>query len=324
MKMLILGLVTLFVAVVLALLAVDDPGYVLIAVGEWTVETTLALAAVAIVLSFSILYYGIRIVRRVLAVPGGMRQWKEQRREHKAMKSLTRGLIDLAEGHWAAAEKNVMKYVQDGNKRLRDEVTISDEASLLNYLSAARAAQAQGADQRRDYYLKLAYEKHPSADIAIGLTQAELQLQQNQLEQALATLRHLQQLSPKHAQVLQALAKLYERLGDWEHLLEIVPLLRKYKAMPADSITNISQQSYLMLLKAAGTFSEISDVWGRIPESFRENVNVLLAYVTCLLKMGESNVAEPLLRHARMILTHNQRPIRGSFHYLRGLAHRRL
>ena len=286
MKTLIVSLLTLFIAVVVALLAMEDPGYVLIAVGEWTVETTLALAAVVVVLSFFSIHFIIRGVRRVLAVPGGMRQWKKQRREHKAIKSLTRGLIDLAEGHWAAAEKKLLKYVDQ-------EGTVAGEASLLNYLAAARAAQAQGADQRRDSYLKLAHENHPSADIAVGLTQAELQLNQNQLEQALATLRHLHQLSPKHAQVLQALAKLYQRLGDWEHFLEIVPLLRKYKAIPAEAISDLSQQAYLNLLQAAMSFSALSDVWSRIPESYRENEIILSIYIKRLLEMGESNVAEP-------------------------------
>lgn len=291
MKILIISLLTLFIAVMIALFAMEDPGYMLIAVGEWTVETTLVLAVVIIVLSFMTTYYAIRVVHRVLAVPGGMRQWKKQRHEQKAMKSLTRGLIDLAEGRWPEAEKKLLKY---GNEK----GALLGEASLLNYLAAARAAQAQGADQRRDHYLKLALESHPSADIAVGLTQAELQLGQNQLEQALATLRHLHQLSPKHAQVLQALAKLYQSLGDWEHLLEIVPLLKKHKAMPVDAITKLSQQAYLMLLQATHSYSALSAVWTRMPEVHREDEGILSVYVTRLLQMGESNVAEPLLRHA--------------------------
>lgn len=286
MKMLLIGLVTLFVAVIVALLAMEDPGYVLIAVGEWTIETTLALTVVIILLSFSILYYSIRAALGVLAVPGSLRHWQKQRREHKAMKSLTRGLIDLAEGQWQTAEKRLMKYVQDS------------DASLLNYLAAARTAQAQGADQRRDHYLKLALENHPSADIAVGLTQAELQLNQHQLEQALATLRHLHQLSPKHPQVLKALASLYQNLGDWEHLLEMIPLLRKHKALSAEMIAEMSQQSYLSLLQAANVYSELSAIWTRIPESFRESEVLLTVYVRQLLKMGESDLAEPLLRHA--------------------------
>jgi HemY protein len=165
-------------------------------------------------------------------------------------------------------------------------------------LAAARAAQAQGADQRRDHYLKLAHENHPSADIAVGLTQAELQLKHNQLEQALATLRHLHQLAPKHAQVLKALASLYQQLGDWEHLLEMIPLLRKRKVMKADAIEALLQQCYLALLQTAKSGTELSALWTRIPGNAQQNENILSQYVQRLLDMEESNLAEPLLRNA--------------------------
>ena len=286
MKLLFLFLATLFVAVIIAILAMEDPGYVLFAVGTWTVETTLALVVVVLVTGFALLYFLIRAGLKVFSVPRDLRHWKKQRREQKAMKLLTQGLIDLAEGRWQSAEKKVVKYAE------------SSDTSLLNYLAAARAAQAQGADQRRDHYLKLAHEKHPSADIAVGLTQAELQLKQNQLEQCLATLRHLHQLAPKHVQVLKVLAGLYQRLEDWEHLLEIIPLLRKRKAMKTDIIDDLAQQAYLALLQKARSFADLSNVWSRIPGPVREKENILMMYVQRLLAMGESNLAEPLLRHA--------------------------
>ncbi len=284
--MLFISLATLFVAVLVALLAMEDPGYVLFAVGEWTVETTLALTIVVLVVSSFLLYFLIRAGVKVLAVPGGLRHWQQQRQEQKAIKSLTQGLIDLAEGHWQSAEKKVLKYVG------------SSDASLLNYLAAARAAQAQGADQRRDHYLKLAHENHPSADIAVGLTQAELQLNQNQLEQALATLRHLHQLAPKHAQVLKVLVRVYQRLGDWEHVLEVIPLLRKRKVLAVNAIDALAQQAHLALLKATSTSNELADVWARIPNAVQAKEVVLLIYARRLQDLGESNLVEPLLRHA--------------------------
>ncbi len=285
MKVLFLCLATLFVAVIIAIMAMKDPGYVLFAVGTWTVETTLALMVVVLIVSFFLLYFLIRSGIKMVAVPRDLRHWKKQRRERKAIKLLTQGLIDLAEGRWQSAEKKVVKYAE------------SSDASLLNYLAAARAAQAQGADQRRDHYLKLAHENHPSADIAVGLTQAELQLKQNQLEQCLATLRHLHQLAPKHVQVLKVLAGLYQRLGDWEHLLDLMPLLRKHKAMKADVMGDLAQQAYLALLQKAGSFADLSNVWSRIPTPVQESENILMMYVQRLLVLGESDLAEPLLRH---------------------------
>ena len=87
----------------------------------------------------------------------------------------------------------------------------------------------RGEHERRDAYIRLAHENMPSADVAVSLTQAELQLADHQLEQALATLRHLRSVAPKHTYVLRLLRRLYEQLGDWEHLRELIPELRRRK-----------------------------------------------------------------------------------------------
>lgn len=306
MKLLFTILITLILAVSIALFAMDNPGYVLIAAGDWTVESTLAFSVVVIILAFTVLYYALRFVSGMRHVPGGLRDWQHRRHERKAMKSLTRGLIDIAEGHWAASEKHVLKFVDDSH------------APLLNYLAAARAAQAQGADQRRDYYLKKAHESYEGSDIAVGLTQAELQLQQHQLEQALATLRHLHQLAPKHTQVLKVLATVYQRLGDWERLLELMPELHKRKAFSQQEIDQLSRQAYLSLInnvvvkKAAindrvtnelaklnaVNIEGLTSLWLRIPRHLQEDEEVLLSYVHRLMECGGGNQLEPIMRHA--------------------------
>ena len=295
MKLLATIVITLILAVSIALFATENPGYILIAAGNWTLESTLAFAVVVVVASFIASYYLIRFISRIRHVPGGLRHWQQRRRERKAMLYLTRGLIDLAEGHWEAAEKRVTRYVKEGH------------APLLNYLAAARAAQGLGADQRRDRYLKLAHESHEGADIAVGLTQAELQLQHNQLEQALATLTHLHQLSPKHAQVLKVLAMLYQQLGDWERLLELIPILARRKIFSSDDLERINRLANLNLLKSF-TWQEkqntkekiqaLNSIWLRIPRQFQNEKEILLSYVNRMIECGGSSEAEPLLRHA--------------------------
>mgnify|MGYP000727120986 CR=1 FL=1 len=52
------------------------------------------------------------------------------------------------------------------------------------------------------------------------MTQAELQLADQQLEQALATLKHLRSVAPKHTYVLRLLRRLYEQLGDYLETLD--------------------------------------------------------------------------------------------------------
>ena len=285
MKLLLFALLTLILAVAAAIWAMGDPGYVLFAVGNWTLETTLALTVIVLLVVFAGVHYLLRMITGVKKFPREVKNWRHSRHERKAENTLTQGLIELAEGNWQAAEKHVVKYAEGGFN------------PLLNYLAAARAAQAQGDDQRRDTYLKLAHEKNPRADIAIGLTQAELQLSQNQLEQALATLRHLQQLSPKHAQVLKALTHLYRELGDWEHLLEILPVLKKRKILPEELINSYAKQAYLALLTQE-RHSGLAGLWSRIPPAMREDADIVTAYVQALIAAGDSDLVEPIIRQA--------------------------
>src|SRR5690606_13388461 len=192
-----------------------DPGYVLISYGQWSVESSLALLLLVIVITFTALYYAIRATKGLVMLPARVRGWQERRRVRKAHSALSRGLLEMAEGRWDSAETTLIKSAPNSDNQ------------LLHYLAAARAAQRQGAPQRRDHYLYLAHKSMPNADVAVGLTQAELQLAHHQMEQALATLTHLRSLAPRHPYVLRMLMKLYRELRDWEHLRDLLPELRK-------------------------------------------------------------------------------------------------
>jgi len=123
---------------------------------------------------------------------------------------LNQGLIDLAEGRFSQSEGKLVKLIEHA------------ENPLLNYLAAARAAQQQGNYDQRDNYLKAAHEAKPEAEIAIGVTQSDLQLASGQTERALATLMNLRSLAPKHDYVLKLLARVYSQIGEWELLAELL------------------------------------------------------------------------------------------------------
>ena len=145
------------------------------------------------------------------------------RHSKKARTSLSQGLIEYAEGRFDQSEKILLQQVKYSENR------------LLVYLSAARAAQQLGAHDRRDEYLRKAHMEAPGADIAIGLTKAELQLAHSQNEQALATLTQLNKLSPNHTYVLTLLANTYKHLQDWDNLKELLSALKKYGNLSTES-----------------------------------------------------------------------------------------
>lgn len=288
MKVLIISIITLLLAVSLALFAHKDPGYLLIDIGGWTLETTLVLALVCLSIAFVIGYFSLRVVASSFRAHHNLQRWRKQRKIRKSNESLTHGLIMLAEGNWAAAEKRVLKYAEN------------EPTTMLNYLAAARAAQEQGAYERRDKYLNLAHQNMPSADIAVGLTQAELQLNQKQMEQALATLRRLQQLAPAHKKVLKALAAVYVRLSDWNNLIEMIPDLRKRKVLPEEEIQQLEQTAYFELLTRVEnqTYQAMEKIWYRIPRDVQGKEAILVKYLHALVRYKKSDIAEPLIRNA--------------------------
>lgn len=286
MKLLVYLLISLVAAVALGLILTHEPGYVLIGYGAWTLETTLSLLLFTLLAGFAVLYLLLRFLVGVRRAPQRLQQWEQRRKALRARNALNRGLIELAEGDWPGAEKRLLKHAADS------------ETPLLNYLAAARAAQQQGAHERRDHYLRLAHQGMPDADIAVGLTQAELQIAHRQMEQALATLTHLRTLAPRHGYVLKMLMRLYERLHDWEHLRDLLPELRKRKVLDAGAAERLEIRLHGELLAQAargGDMEALRDAWNRVPRRLLHNPDLVLVYATQLKTLGDTEVAETLL-----------------------------
>lgn len=267
----------------------QDSGYVLLSIGRYTIEMSLALFLLFLAAVFVALYLGIRLVVRTVQMPAEVREWKLKRGSQLAQQAMTRGLLEMSEGDWRGAEKRLVRFAD------------RSETPLLNYLAAARAAQLQGAHDRRDGYIRLAHETMPSADVAVSLTQAELQLADQQLEQALATLKHLRSVAPKHTYVLRLLRRLYEQLGDWEHLRELLPELRKRQVDDEASLDLLENRTHRALLEQAFLANDLQRLgvaWGDVPRTLRKHPQLLGDYAGYLQELGEHVRAENLLREA--------------------------
>ena len=266
-----------------------DSGYALLSFGNYTVEMSLALLLLIVGTLFVALYLGIRLIVRTLHLPRDMRDWQQKRGSQMAQQAMTRGLLEMSEGNWHSAEKRLVRFAD------------RSETPLLNYLAAARAAQLQGAHERRDSYIRLAHETMPSADVAVSLTQAELQLADQQLEQALATLKHLRSIAPRHIYVLRLLRRLYEQLGDWEHLRELLPELRRRKVEGEGDLNRLEVRTHRALLEQAflsGDARRLGLTWADVPRNLREDPQLLGDYAGYLQEGGEDSKAEQLLSTA--------------------------
>jgi len=266
----------------------NGAGYVVFSFAEYTVETSFIFMLGFLAASFFIFYYVLRSLSKLLYFPNYMSRRHTERQFERSKNALVKGLIEMSEGRFDQAEKILIK--QAG----------SSDTSLLNYLMAARSAQQLGAYDRRDEYLRLAHEVTPSADIAIGLTQAELQLSHRQFEQALATLNHLSSVSPKHGYVKKLQARAYQQLDDWDSLVPILGDVRKMKALDEKQLEKDEVAAYSGLLKTSikqvdGDKTE--SVWQKIPKRLKTNSQLIHIYCSYLLKIKKHDEAEMLIRN---------------------------
>ncbi len=273
------GLLVVVALVACALTAhflLQDPGYVVINFRNYVVEMSVP---VLLGLLLLLVFLGWLLVKLVRA-PRRLGEAAGRLRSGRAGNRLTRGMIEVAEGNFARGEK------------LLTRAAPASDAPLLNYLQAARAAHLQGEDERRDRWLREAYERTPEAASAVLLTQAELQLDQGQYEHALATLRQLEEKAPNHSHALNLLGRLYYRLEDWRHLGELLPRVKQHGRVDPAVLEKWSIRVHRETLQQAGDTAAVDAAWQAVPKGLKDNLELLTTYYASLVRAGQDDRAE--------------------------------
>lgn len=288
MKYLFSFFAIIFVAVSAGLLANKDSGYVLFGRGYDTIEMSLSLFLIILFLSYLLGYLLVRFIFRTWTMPEQIKQWRHAQQAEKARKISLKGLINLSQGQWKKAERLLTRSVKNS------------DMPLLNYLSAAKAAQKQNAPERRDHYLSLAHKSMPDADFSVKLTQAELQFAHGQNEQALATLVHLHSLSPKHTHIMVLLSQLYQQLKSWRDLKNLLPLLHKHKVYPEKKLLELEKEIYIELIQQINNkdnAAELATLWKNISKELKKDVSLIEIYCNKLVQLENHDEAELMLRN---------------------------
>jgi len=274
MRRLIVFLLFLIVSVWVGMEIMRHPGYLLLVYHHWMVQMPLWFVALSLIVIFSLFYVLIVSIDQCQFLWFRFKQWLDKRSVQRAYSKTQHGLSLLIEGRWKKSERLLLAGVNQSVE------------PLINYLAAAKAAQEQAALDRRDKHIQAAYDCTPNANVAIGLTQAELEMEQHQWEHALATLNHLRQLSPHHPRVIKLLEKAYTRLNDWTQLQALLPTMRKAKIVTAEQAEIFEKNIYCELFRQAAhrNLTEIRQLWNQVPRYLKKHPDVVCAYVTLLAR----------------------------------------
>ena len=111
------------------------PGFVLVSMGSTAVQFTLWTGVLAVIALWLLLRMLMSLLRALL-IPGlRLTRNRKVKKKQRNSRLTYRGLLDLAEGRWASACKNLSKSAADS------------ELALINYLGAVNAAAELGNEQ---------------------------------------------------------------------------------------------------------------------------------------------------------------------------------
>lgn len=292
-RLVIILVVALLLGLGLSLGLQYDLGYIRISLGNYLVETNFWVGVVLLVVLTLALMLLIAAIRRVTRGTGAVTHWIARSQKRRARRRTTEGLLALAEGNWPHARKKLEASADQA------------DTPLINYLAAAQAASESGDHDAVDDLLRKAFESTPGSDLAVGITQAQLQLNANRLEQALATLVRLRKQAPHHPFVLKLLKNTYLRLEDWRELSKLLPELRKRQLGDPVELDRLERTVWHNLLHRAAEecrrqgnqdLSPLTRLWDELPGSMRRDEHTIRVYAELLAKAGQEAQAETLLR----------------------------
>jgi len=273
----------LLVGALLAHFLLADPGYVALRFGHTLIE----MSAVTFALALIGAYFVVRLLMKLLYARRLWRETQQERRYQKGRRGLARGIMEMSEGDWAAAEDTLTRSARDA------------EQPAAHYLVAARAAELQGAQQRRDDWLARALDIAGERRAPVLIMQAELLIKHHKLDAALATLEQLENCGEQNVRGLLLLARIYRQTGAWEKLEALEPRLRNMRGINTAVADETVAQIYLDRLKSLALRAdrdELAKAWKATPKTLARRPDVVIAYARAAMACEDHASAEAALR----------------------------
>ncbi|MGB7398807.1 heme biosynthesis HemY N-terminal domain-containing protein [Castellaniella sp.] len=284
-------LIVLAVAVALALTVQEHSGNVIILAQPWRVELSLPLAIVLGILAFLVFHWLLRLLHWMSNSPGRFRNWRGRRAQRRDIELLERGWINVLEGRYVQAEKELSKLLSR---------TRSTDRKVLAGLSAARALHLLGEYPRRDQTLQLVQEsagEDGRLRQAVDVVTAEMYLDQNRAEEALELLEPLQDTSTRFLHANRLSLRAHRQLGHYRQVYQLTRLLLRRGAIDETQAKVFIAESAAHQLDVVEA-KDWNSLWSDLQADERLSPEVALAGARAQLRFGRPAESARILEAA--------------------------
>ena len=287
MKRLLLLLLLIFAAVALSPMLIDEKGYILIAMGDLTLESTVVTASIMLMLTFMALLITLKVFRGSLSFSFATWNKIAFAGRRRALRNLNKGIAAYVLGDYQQSEHLLAK---------------SAEASSLEhiaYLVAADAAQKQALKPNTEHYLAL-LEKSTDTLKEAGLEAILIKIKLLIGQQNYQLAREVIDQHHKHighdARLLSLEIDLSLIEQRFDYVVKQLNSAKKQKTITSETIAKWQQAAFY------GAFNNqikqhdnnaLMQYWQQLAKKVKQEEVVVLAYCRVL---AENNINEPLAK----------------------------
>ena len=286
MRMRVWALVLLVVAIVGAWLGAMmqmDPGYLLVAWRQTTIEMSLWVGLVLVIVLYIGLYFALRVVFSLNAPWQFMARWSAEGKLRRAQLQTRQGLLALSNGQYSRAVEKLAGLVEETSQPL---VVIPALAA-----AEARMGRFETAQKR----LQALHKTMPEAGALVGLAQARIYIQQGDAEAALLPLQKITSQDKQHSQANELLLELLQGLQRWLDVIDLLQNIAGAKQMPEAVMAQQQQKAYAQAFSQVTThdqaLEQLQQLWRKAPAAVKNSSVCRLALVQAM-HQAEGNPAK--------------------------------
>jgi HemY protein len=247
-----------------------DPGYLLLTLYGWSIETTVVVAAAGLLA----LLITLRLLFGLLRAP--WRLWRRGRRRI-ARERLAGGLLALHRGQWARAEKLLQRAAAERDLR------------LPALLAASQAARERSADARAEALL--AEVGRHGGDIDAALPVVERLLAEQRAGTACELLESCARQGALPPRALELQARALAGCGRAEQAVALLPELRRQQVREGDALRQLETtllRAWLLDAEQPGTLQQR---WKSLDRGQRLRPTLVEAYAEQAVRHGDPDAA---------------------------------
>ncbi|MGI4858094.1 MAG: heme biosynthesis HemY N-terminal domain-containing protein [Janthinobacterium lividum] len=243
-------------AVGLALAGRFEQGHVILIYPPYRIDLSLHALIGLIIVAFIASYALIRLVGGIVDMPSRVSGYRARSHAGKARAALREALGNLYAGHFSRAEKAARVAATLPENR--------DGAGLIGALAAHRMRESE----RRDAWLDSVDD--PQWREARLMTLAEMQVDADEPQAALAALNLLEDHGAKRPYAQQIGLRAHQELKNWDDVLRIVKALAKRQAIDPVAAARLERQAAEHLLfERRHDGDALLKCWQDLPEATR-------------------------------------------------------